>query len=143
MATDPTPATTADQDLNAVPVRPAATAPLPPLADTRSSDEIKADIERTQARLTSTVDALRDKLTPAAILSDATHSVASGALRAVGRASINRQPAAVFFVTLGVALLFGFVFGRRNADEELTQMIDDEADDEVDEFDIDWLEQYP
>jgi hypothetical protein len=142
MATDPTPATVAGDDVNVVPVPPAAAVPASPLADTRSSDEIKADIERTQARLASTVDALKDRLTPGAMLSEAKNSVAGSALRAVGSASRNPQPAAAFFTTLGVALLFGFVFAGPDPDEELTRMVD-EAYDEGDEFDIDWLAQYP
>jgi hypothetical protein len=142
MATDPMPATTAGDDVNVVPVAPPATdVPASPLADTRSSDEIKADIERTQARLASTVDALKDKLTPGAMLNDARQSVTAGALRAVGRASAQPQPAAIFFGVLGAVLLLGFRFGR-DADEDLTRMVD-AAYDEGDEFEIDWLEQYP
>jgi hypothetical protein len=145
MATDPMPATTAGDDVNVVPVAPVAPAaavpPASPLADTRSSDEIKADIERTQARLASTVDALKDKLTPGAMLHEARHSVAASALRAVGRASTQPQPAAIFFGVLGAVLLIGFGFAR-SADEELSDMVD-QAYDEGDEFEVDWLEQYP
>jgi hypothetical protein len=142
MATDPTPATTAGDDVNVVPVGSGTAVPDSPLSDTRSSDEIKADIERTQARLASTVDALRDKLTPGSMLQDAKQSVAAGALRAVGRASAQPQPAAIFFGVLGAVLLIGFRFAPRDADEELTRLVD-EAYDGGDEFDIDWLEQYP
>ena len=140
MATEPIPPSPGVPAVDVAPT-PAVVAPSA-IDDTRSSNEIKADIERTQARIASTVDALKDKLTPGGILSEARQSVAGSALRAVGQASVNRRPAAIFFGVLGAVLVFGYFCRRRDADEELSRLVD-EAYDEGDEFDIDWLEQYP
>ena len=83
--------------------------------DTRTPDQIERDIERERSDLASTVDALQDKFSPEAVISE----IANGVRRhggefgdAVGR-SAKQNPLALAVTGVGLAWL---IFGRSHDD---------------------------
>jgi ElaB/YqjD/DUF883 family membrane-anchored ribosome-binding protein len=91
------------------------TAARPPAAGGRTSEDIRADIERTRAELDETLAALDSKLAPAQIRRDAwklvkdRSSVQAGKLHRIAR----EHPLPTAAIGLGAGLLLGWRFLRR------------------------------
>ena len=75
------------------------------------SHEVRSDIERTRARIASTVGAIEERLQPRRLASDARRSMTDAAARRVEAMRTNPVPA--MLVGLAIAVVAAAVFRRR------------------------------